>query len=469
MRSPSAVIDPWRKATATWPKRVLLEAIDTAIPASAIQKALENTGAQGQRDRYLTGRVTVLQVLAICLWPTVCMRDCLRNLIEGCRQGLDRLQQTIPVRSAITAARSRLGVRPLRELFRLVVHPLATEWTRGAFYKGMRLVAFDGSTLKLPDTERNDKVFGRPGSARGRAAFPQLRLVWLMEVATRAALDFVAAPYRIGEKTLVPRLLRSLEEDMLVLWDRGFHSYDLWKAVTDTSAQLLARVKEHLVLKPIQGLSDGSYLAKIYPNPKSRRNDLHGILVRVIDYTIDDPKRPGHRQKHCLITSLLDPLLYPARDLICLYHERWEIEIGLDEIKVHQNENRTVLRSKTPPGVIQEVHGIFLVHFALCHLRHEAALSIDIDPDRLSFVHTLRVLRRAIPSFQSSPTRPLPAMYKQMLAEITEEILPVRRIRCYPRVVKRKMSSFKLKRKCHEHCPQPSKPFPEVVEVTMLK
>ncbi len=188
--------------------------------------------------------------------------------------------------------------------------------------------------------------------------------------------------------------------------------------------------------------------------------------MRLIEYTINDPKRLGHGEKHRLITTLLDDKLHPAKALICLYHERWEIEIGYDEIKVHQNQNRTVLRSKTPWGVMQEIHGMMLTHFALCHLRHQAALANDLDPDRISFVHTVRVIQRAIPAFQRTPVRLLPFMYKQMLREIAEEILPIRRIRYYPRVIKQKMSNFALKRDKHKRIKQPSQPFADVILVS---
>lgn len=459
------ILNPWAKAPATWPAKLLVEAIHTAIPIQAIEQALHSSDAHGKRRRLLTGRVIVLQILAMCLWPSVCMRDCLRNLIEGHRHGLNRLQEIVPCKSAICAARSRLGVRPLKVLFQDVVRPLGTAKTKGAYYKGMRKVAFDGSTLNVPDSEPNDAFFGRPGSSRGRAAFPKLRLVWLMEVATRAALDFVAMPYRCGEKTMVIRLLRSLTSDMLVLWDRGFHSFTLFRRMLASGANLLARIQAGTVFRPIRNLPDGSFLANLYPSPTSRRKDQHGILVRIIDYTLNDPARPGHRQRHRLMTTLLNPQLYPAKELICLYHERWEIEIGLDEIKVHQNDNRLVVRSRTPQGVIQEVFGIMLVHFAVCHLRHEAALTIDVDPDRISFVHALRVIQRAIPAFQKASVRALPLMYEQMLNEITHEILPRRRIRWYPRVVKRKMSNFALKRQHHKHPKQPTQPFENVIVV----
>jgi len=453
------------RVLASWPKKVLLEAIDTAIPAEAIRRALQAADAGGQRQRLLPGRVCVLQILAMCLWPTMCMRDCLRNLIEGCRSGLGRLEETLPVKSAICAARKRLGVLPLRLLYKEVVRPLATAMTKGAFYKGMRLVAFDGTTFNTPDTEENDKAFGRPGSARGRAAFPKIRMVSLIEVATRVAIDFAAMPYCCGEHTIVIRLLRSLQTDMLVLWDRGFHSYKLWRRVMATGAQVLARVQSGLIFTPVRRLRDGSFLAYLYPTPLSRNKKRHGILVRIIDYTINDPQRVGHRQRHTLITTLLNAKLHPSRKLICLYHERWEIEIAYDEVKVHQNENRPALRSKTPWGVMQEIHGLMLVHFALCHLRHQAALINDIDPDQISFVHTLRVVQRAIPAFQRAAAQFLPIMYEQMLHEIAEEILPNRRIRYYPRVVKRKMSKFALKRDKHKHIKQPSQPFRNVILV----
>jgi len=450
---------------ADWPKKVLLEAIDSAIPAEAIQQALQATGATGQRQRLLPGRICVLQILAMSLWPMVCMRDCLRNMIEGCRSDLDRLDEPLPVKSAICAARKRLGVRPLRALFKLIAHPLATAKTKGGFYKKMRLVAFDGTTLNVPDTKDNEKAFGRSISGRGKGAFPKVRLVSLIEVGTRATLDFAAMSYSCGEHTIVVRLFRSLQNDMLVLWDRGFHSYKLWRRIQATGAQLLARVQSGLIFTPVERLHDGSFLAHLYPTPASRKKKRHSIVVRIIEYTINDPLRPGHRVKHRLITTLLNAKLYPAKELICLYHERWEIEIGYDEIKVHQNQNRLVLRSKTPWGVMQEIHGMMLVHFALCHLRHEAALIKDIDPDKLSFVHTVRVIQRAISAFQRTATRLLPRMYEQMLHEIAEEILPDRRVRFYPRVIKRKLSNFAVKRDKHRQIKQPSQPFHQVILV----
>ncbi len=464
MNGQTSILD--LRAVTSWPKKVLLEAIDTAIPAAAIQCALQAAGASGQRQRMLPGRVCVLQILAMCLWPTVCMRDSLRNLIEGCRSGLGRLEEKLPVKSAICAARKRLGVLPLRLLYKEVVRPLATVMTKGAFYKSMRLVAFDGTSINTPDTEDNDKAFGRPGSGRGRAAFPKIRLVSLIEVATRVAIDFAAMPYCCGEQTIVTRLFRSLQSDMLVLWDRGFHSYKLWKRVIATGAQLLARIQNRLIFTPVKRLHDGSFLAYLYPTPASRKKKKHGILVRIIEYTIADPRRIGHRQQHTLITTLLDAKLHPAKELICLYHERWEIEIGYDEVKVHQNENRLVLRSKTPWGVMQEIYGMMLLHFALCHLRHQAALLNDIDPDRISFVHTVRVVQRAISAFQRASAQLLPMMYEQMLREIAEEILPKRRVRYFPRVVKRKMSNFALKRDKHKHIKQPSQPFRNVILVS---
>jgi hypothetical protein len=205
-----------------------------------------------------------------------CVIACLRNLIERCRTDLGRLEQELPARSAICAAIKRLGVRPLNLLFKEIARPLATAHTKGAFYKSMRLVAFDGTSINTPDTEDNEKAFGRPGSWRGQAAFPQVRLVSLIEVATRATLDFAAMPCKCGEQTIVIRLLRSLQEDMLVLWDRGFHSYQLWRRTQATGVQILSRIKNCLVFEPVKVLSDGSFLTYLYQTPHSRKQKRNG-------------------------------------------------------------------------------------------------------------------------------------------------------------------------------------------------
>ena len=249
------------------------------------------------------------------------------------------------------------------------------------------------------------------------------------------------------------------------MWDKNFHSYEMVKQTLATQAHFLGRVASSIILKPVEQLADGSYLAYVYPSPKARRKNQGGILVRVIEYTMDDPHRAGYGETHRLITSLLNLNLYPAQELACAYHERWEIEIVIDEVDTHRRVYSRPLRSQKPVGVIQELYGMLIAHYIVRVLMHEAALQVGLDPDRLSFINSLRIIRNAIPEFQQIAPEYIPLLYQRLLDDIAREVLPPRRDRSYPRVVKRKMSKFALKRPEHENWPQPLKPFADSVVI----
>ncbi|MBK8619622.1 MAG: IS4 family transposase, partial [Anaerolineales bacterium] len=284
----------------------------------------------------------------------------------------------IPGRSTLCEARKRLGNRPLLALFKRVVCLLGKPETPGAFYRGMRVMAADGFVLNIADTPANEKAFGRPKSGRGLAAFPQVRVLALCETGSHVIWRFLIKSIFRSEISMLSYLIGLLESDMLLLWDRGFFSYDSVSQVLARKAHLLIRLKSSNVFKPIKRLSDGSFLSKIYRCESDRRHDCNGITVRIIEYTFTDPNIAGSGQKHRLLTTLLDPQLDPAKTLICLYHERWEEELTFDEIKTHQRE-RPVLRSQTPAGVIQEIYGLLLGHYVIRVLMHEAAETRQID------------------------------------------------------------------------------------------
>jgi len=252
-------------------------------------------------------------------------------------------------------------------------------------------------------------------------------------------------------------LARFLEENMLLLWDRGFLSYALLGDVRQRRAHLLGRVKKNLIFKPLRRLSDGSYVAKIYPSPRHRDRDEEGVEVRIIEYTFDDRGRSGSGEKHRLLTTLLDAGRHPAKRLIVLYHERWEEELTIDELKTHQRE-RPVLRSETPAGVVQEIYGLLLGHYVIRKLMYEAAAASDCAPRELSFVNTLKILRCRLPEAPRSP-RGLERWYQGLLTEVAEERLEPRRNRINPRVIKRKMSNWAKKQGKHRKFPQPAKKF----------
>jgi hypothetical protein len=393
--------------------RPLLEALEAAIPDAAVEAAIEATGTRERRRRRLPTHLVVTLVVAMGLWAAGSMRHALAEVVAGWREGVagERGAWRLPSTAAIVQARRRAGARLLRELFRAVAGPIATAATRGAFLGGLRLMAIDGTTLDVADTPENARAFGRPTTHRGRGAgaFPQVRVVALIETGTHAICDAVLRPFRCGEAPAALRLLRSVRPGMLLLWDRGFHSYEMVRRTLAREAHFLGRTKGHVVLTPTELLADGSFLATVYPTPKARRRSEDGIVVRVIEYALDTADQPG-REVYRLITSLLDPAAFPAERLAATYHERWEVETALDEVKVHQWAHPRPLRSKQPREVVQEVYGLLLAHLAIRTLMHRAALREGIDPDRLSFTGALRVLRRAIPRAQRTRPAHLPLL-----------------------------------------------------------
>jgi hypothetical protein len=275
--------------------------------------------------------------------------------------------------------------------------PLASESTRGAFYRGLRLVSVDGTCLDVADTDANDQAFGRPGSSRreGGGAFPQLRLVALAESGTHAIFDAALGAYSTSEKELADRLWDSLSEGMLCLADRGFYGFERFQNARQTGAQLLWRVMSHMLLPREEQLADGSYLTRIYNNQQDQRAKRDGERVRVLEYRLDDPALADDDQHYRLITTILDPDTAPATELAALYPQRWELESALDELKTHQRGPRVVLRSKTPDGVYQEAYGHLCTHYAIRRVMHDAALEADLVPHRLSFIRSLRAARRS--------------------------------------------------------------------------
>jgi hypothetical protein len=389
--------------------RPLLEALEAAIPDEAVEAAIEATGTREQRRRRLPTHLVVTLVVAMGLWASESMRHVLAEVVAGWREvtATDQGTWSLPSTAAIVQARQRAGARLLRELFHAVARPIATARTGGAFLGGLRLMAIDGTTIDVADTPENDRAFGRPTTGRGAGAFPQIRVLALIETGTHVICDAVIRPFHTGEVPTALRLLRSVGPGMLLLWDRGFHSYEMVRTTLEQQAQFLGRTKKNIVLRPTEILTDGSFLARIYPSPEARRRNEQGIELRVIEYALDTPDGPG-QEKYRLITSLLDEWAFPAERLAETYHERWEIETALDEVKVHQWAHPRPLRSKHPREVVQEVYGLLLAHLAIRTVMYQAALRDRIDPDRLSFTGALRVLRRASPRAQRTPPDRLP-------------------------------------------------------------
>jgi len=364
-----------------------------------IKSVLEATGRASKRQRELPAHVMVYYVIFLAFYLQASYREVLRCLVEGLKLLHPNAQFKITGKSGISQARTRLGVEPLRQLHDQVVRPIAVKETKGAWYRGWRVVSLDGSTMDVADEQANEEAFGRPGASRGQSAYPQIRFVSLVENGTHVLFGTRMGGWQTGELALAKEVLPALAPDMLSLADRGFFSYDFWNRAQSTGAQLLWRVKKNLSLPCEKRLADGSYLSRIYPSHYDRQCRRKGVVVRVIEYQLAGVA--GAEPLYRLLTTILDPEQAPATELAALYHERWEIETALDELKTHLRGAGIVLRSKTPQLVRQEFYGLLMAHFAIRGLMHEAALKAKEDPDRLSFVHAVRVIRRKLPGFNA--------------------------------------------------------------------
>lgn len=441
-------------ALASWPTHERLRALQRIIPRAQVEEVLAQTGQARSGCPRLPGWFMVWFIIALGL----CRRDCYRQVfrwVQPFRPG------ATPGRSTLCEARKRLGIAPLRVLAEQVIRLQGRPTTPGAFYRGLRTMALDGFVLDLADTPANARTFGRPGGGRAPGAFPQLRLLALCETGSHVLWRWLLKPLRHGEIRMAAYLLRFLQEDMLLLWDRNFLSYATVSAVIERRAQLLARITSNRIFEPLEVLADGSYRTKLYRNAADRRHDRNGTVVRIIEYSFDDPGRPGAGTRHRLLTTLLDAELDPATTLVGLYPERWEEELAIDELKTHQRE-RPLLRSQTPAGVVQEVYGLLLAHYGVRVLMQEAAATQGLDPRRLSFTATLKILRCRLPECPASE-RGGRRWYRRLLMEIAEDVLEPRRNRINPRVIKRKMSKWPKKRPAHRHYPQPTKPFEQAI------
>jgi len=381
---------------------VSLGVIAKAFPAENIRRALQETERLSMRNRDLPAHVVVYYVIAMALYMQSSYREVLRCLLEGLQWLLGPAGLVkVTGKSGISQARKRLGWKPFQLLHDEIVKPIATAATKGAMYRDWRLNSIDGSIMDIADTAENDTAFGRPSASRGESAFPQIRFVSLVENGTHVLFGTRMGGTATSEIALAKEVMTSLAPGMLCLADRNFYGFALWNQARATGADLLWRVKKNLLLPCEKRLADGSYLSTVYSSSQDRRHRKNGVTVRVIEYTLDGVE--GAEPRYRLLTTILDHAKAPADELAALYHERWEIETAIGELKTHLRGARVVLRSKAPDLVRQEFYGFLLAHFAVRGLMHEAALSVDEDPDRLSFLHAVRVVRRKMTGFVAFP------------------------------------------------------------------
>lgn len=375
--------------------------LDVAFPLEEVRAALAETERDSRRKRKLPAVLMVYYSIALGLMCAVGARTVLRHLLAEWRED-EIVQGPLATESAITQARQRLGVEPLKRLFERVVRPLAPKWLQTAWYRSWRVVTLDGSTIRLLDTDENEARYGRPSAKRGTTAYPQLRLVGVLENGTRILFGLAIGAYRVAENTLARAVIRHLKPGMLCLADRGFFGYELWDQAHATGADLLWRIKSTIRPRDLERLPDGSYRARLGRGKTSRH-------LRLIQFTLTF--KTGKKEHYRLLTTISDYRRAPAEELARLYSRRWTIETMLSELKVRIGGPKLLLRSATPDLVEQDVYGLLLAHFGVRHEMLEAAREDHSDPADFSFAGTLAVIIRRIPelvSFSPSAQAALP-------------------------------------------------------------
>jgi Insertion element 4 transposase N-terminal/Transposase DDE domain len=428
--------------------------LQEAIDPEMVHRVLNGCHAWEERERGLNMYTMLYWLIALALYPQLSQRAVYSKVVCGLRLFQPDLAQQVPVKSAFSYRREQLGVVPLEWLFALCARPQASPQTPAAFWGGMRLMAIDGTLDSVPDTESNRAFFRYSSDDEvSRSPFPLVRLVLLIECGTHLICDAEFSSCRQADSSSAREVLaRSLEASMLLLWDSGFHSSALIFLARACGAHVLGRLKSNVLTKPVKRLQDGSYLTYIYEDQDHQSGER--MLVRVISYTFSDERVPGAgRTTHRLVTTLLDPEQYPAKELAVLFHERWHVEVVVDEIKTHLRLSARTLRSLSPEGVLQELYGLLLAHVAVRTLMLHAATAAEVAPTQLSFTGTVRILDESLPALTLASAAHRLTLTRHLLVEIAAERLPAQRLRFQARVVKRVRSKYERKVPLHLKAP----------------
>jgi len=454
-----SIIGKARRELSLIAKDFTVEAFCSGGVDRSIDLALTQSGRGDQRLSPLQPKLVMWLVLCLSIFRSESIPAVLARLLSGLRDALRTLPLCPLEDDAISHARKRLGVDALRRFFRFQAAQIRPEPS----FHGRVVWSFDGSMLTMPDTPTNRQVFGLPQASRGRSAFPQLKMVALQDVSSRRFREIRWHRWDSPERQMALPLLDQLGERDLVLLDRGFYGVWFFDRILARGSHFLARVPSGVKLKAVAGTcrKSGDYLAWIkarVPLPEGQvvkppmgRPATHRkarLLVRVIEYQI------SRRERVRLVTSLVETAI-PPRDWVLEYHRRWEIELAFDELKTHQSSTaqgtcKTIFRSHTPRNVMQEAYALAAAYNLVRTTMVEAAERRGMDPKEISFVGSLRALEHMLPRMRSAPTQRLPVLHEQLLQDISDaRIDRPRRARHYPRVVKIKMSNYKLKRSCH--------------------
>lgn len=428
--------------------------VQEVIPPDLIAELLETYQMWEEREQKTNMLSIVYWLIALHLYPQLSQRRVYGKLVSGLRTTRDDVAEQIPVRSAFSYRREQLGSELLQELFARCAGPKATEQTPGAFWKGMRLLALDGTVESVPDTPANRAAFRYSSNdATSHSPFPQARLVLLVECGTHLICDAEVSACRQAEAHSRDLLLsRWSLEGSLLLWDSGFHSSTALFAVRERGGHVVGRLASTTLLKPLCSLADGSSLAVLYRDAHHQRGEQ--MLVRVISYTFTDARIPGAgEQVYRLVTTLLDPFLYPAKEVAVLYHERWRVEVVIDEARTHLRLSARTLRSLTPDGVVQEIYALLLAHLVVRTLMLTAAEFAGLSPRQLSFTETIRILDETLLPLGLVDAARRQHMVQGIITEIGQQRLPKQCVRIQPRVVKRVRSRYERKQPHHWHAP----------------
>jgi Transposase DDE domain/Insertion element 4 transposase N-terminal len=411
------------------------------------------------RNRRLPRRILLGFQIASSLHSRCSLTDVFAQLLPGAPRSEHQVSASV-----ITQGRARLGWLPFRKLAAHLRRLTTRKECPSAFYRGYHLLAIDATTLTMPDTPANAKAFGYSLCGQGRSHTPLLRLVALIELGTHTFLNWTAKPIDTSEVPMALHLIPQLKPRQLLLHDAGYHSFSFYHAVRKQGAHLLGRVSSGPLLTRRKTLADGSYSARIYPTVQDRLKDRNGLDVRVIEYRHNDPKRTRCQQRTRLVTTLLNCQTAPARELVELYHFRWEQELAFRELKTYLADQRTDLRSKTPVGVLQDVWGLMIAHGLLRSAMTEAGHHYKIPPHELSFLKTLRIVQRHIRQMPADASHPdAKTWWAGLLSEIAST-QQTRRNRIYPRVMKAGRNKFPSKKPHHKGAK--TKPFKKYIRFT---
>lgn len=414
------------------------DGLRTHLPLEWIKACLEEPGTAKLRRRKLPVENVVWLIVGMALFRNRPISEILGRL-DLVLPGKMGERQDI-AKGSISPARDRLGVEPLRSLFEATARRWAAESVKRYPWRGLTLLGIDGTTLRVPDNEQNRRTF----EAHSGSNYPMVRLAMLMALRSRVALDCSFSGCRTGESTLAKELLVSIPDHSLTILDRYFHNYSIWNAIRTSgeNRQWLVRAREDLrIWKTIERFGPGDELAEIRVAATTRKEhpELPETLrIRVIRY-----RRAGFKTR-ILITSLLDPKLYPAREVAELYHERWELELAYDEIKTQTLERREAIRSQSPDRVRQEILGLMIAYNLVRREMEGMALKLQLPANRISFQATLMMMRDLFYWAEVASPGKLPAMFAEMRLKLEAFVLPPRRQRRYPRVTKMRVAKYGL-------------------------